>query len=101
VAASFFYGYLRIYTGSVWPTSIAHAVHNAAWGVLGAFTVTSSPVLVNKYLVGDYGVLILVGAAIGAVLVGRLLRGGMDEAQPGGAAHEVTSVAPTATAAPR
>ena len=101
VVASFFYGYLRIYTGSVWPTSIAHAVHNAAWGVLGAFTATSSPVLVNKYLVGDYGILILIGAAIGAVLVGRLLRGGMDEAQPGGAAHEVTSVAPTATAAPR
>ena len=101
VAASFFYGYLRIFTGSVWPTSIAHAVHNAAWGVLGAFTVTSSPVLVNNYLAGDYGVLILIGAAIGAVLVGRLLRGGMDEAQPGGAAHEVTSLAPTATAAPR
>ena len=30
VAASFVYGYLRIYTGSVWPASIAHAVHNAA-----------------------------------------------------------------------
>jgi uncharacterized protein len=81
VAASFFYGYLRIYTGSVWPTSIAHAVHNAAWGVLGAFTATSSAVLVNKYLVGDYGLLILVGAVIGAVLVGRLLRSGMDQAQ--------------------
>jgi uncharacterized protein len=80
VAASFFYGYLRIYTGSVWPTSIAHAVHNAAWGVLGAFTATSSAVLVNKYLVGDYGLLILVGAVIGAVLVGRLLRSGMDQA---------------------
>jgi uncharacterized protein len=73
VAASFFYGYLRIYTGSVWPASIAHSVHNAAWNVLGAFTATSSPVLVNKYLVGDYGILILVGAVIGAVLVGRLL----------------------------
>jgi membrane protease YdiL (CAAX protease family) len=100
VVASFFYGYLRIYTGSVWPTSIAHAVHNAAWGVLGAFTATSSPVLVNKYLVGDYGILILIGAAIGAVLVGRMLRSGMNEAQPGGAAHEVTAV-PAATAAPR
>jgi membrane protease YdiL (CAAX protease family) len=85
VAASFFYGYLRIYTGSVWPTSIAHAVHNAAWGVLGAFTATSSAVLVNKYLVGDYGLLILVGAVIGAVLVGRLLRSGMDQAQEAGA----------------
>lgn len=85
VAASFFYGYLRIFTGSVWPASIAHAVHNAAWGTLGAFTVASSPVLVNKYLVGDFGLLIVVGAAIGAVLVGRMLRDGMDEAQPGAA----------------
>jgi uncharacterized protein len=81
VAASFFYGYLRIYTGSTWPASIAHAVHNAAWGVLGAFTATSYAVLVNKYLVGDYGLLILVGAVIGAVLVGRMLRSGMDQAQ--------------------
>src|SRR3712207_201582 len=29
VAASFVYGYLRLYTGSVWPASLAHAVHNA------------------------------------------------------------------------
>ena len=99
VAASFFYGYLRIYTGSVWPTSIAHAVHNAAWGVLGAFTATSSAVLVNKYLVGDYGLLILVGAVIGAVLVGRLLRSGMDQAQEAGAV--VPEVPPTPTGATR
>jgi uncharacterized protein len=97
VAASFFYGYLRIYTGSVWPTSIAHAVHNAAWGVLGAFTATSSAVLVNKYLVGDYGLLILVGAVIGAVLVGRMLRSGMDQAQEAGAV--VPAVPPTRAAA--
>ena len=91
VAASFFYGYLRIYTGSVWPASIAHAVHNAAWGVLGAFTATSYPVIVNKYLVGDYGILILVGAVIGAVLVGRLLRRGMDEAQWAARSPEATA----------
>ncbi len=45
----------------------------------------------NKYLVGDYGVLNLVGAAIGSVLVDRLLRRGMDEAQGAvSAAPEVT-----------
>ena len=81
VAASFFYGYLRIYTGSIWPTSLAHAVHNAAWGALGAFTATSYPVLVNKYLVGDFGILIFVGAVIGAVLVGRMFRGVLDRPQ--------------------
>ena len=100
VAASFFYGYLRIYTGSVWPASIAHAVHNAAWGVLGAFTATSSAVLVNKYLVGDYGLLILVGAVIGSVLVGRMLGRGMDEAQLGREAPEATAT-PAASTAPR
>ena len=101
VAASFFYGYLRIYTGSVWPTSIAHAVHNAAWGVLGALTVTSSPVLVNLYLVGDYGILILIGVVIGAIGVGYYLRSGMNEAQSGGPAPEVMPATPATTAAPR
>jgi uncharacterized protein len=101
VAASFFFGYLRIYTGSVWPASIAHAVHNAAWGALGAFTATSSPVLVNLYLVGDYGILILIGTVIGAIWVGYFLRSGMNKAQPKGVAPEVTPVPPAATSAVR
>ena len=100
VAASFFFGYLRIYTGSIWPASIAHSVHNAAWGVLGALTATSSPVLVNLYLVGDYGILILVGVVIGAIWLGYYLRRGMNEAQAGTAIPEVT-VPPAATATPR
>jgi len=99
VAASFFFGYLRIYTGSTWPAAIAHAVHNAAWGALGAFTATSSAVLVNKYLVGDYGLLILVGTVIGAVWVGRMLRGGLDRAQGAGAV--VSEAPPTPSAVPR
>src|SRR5215213_9198478 len=100
VAASFVFGYLRIYTGSVWPASIAHAVHNAAWGVLAAFTLTSSPVLVNLYLVGDYGILIVIGTVIGAIWVGRLLRSGMDEAQEAEAqqAGAIPEVPPTPAA---
>jgi membrane protease YdiL (CAAX protease family) len=93
VAASFVYGYLRLYTGSVWPASLAHAVHNAAWGALGAFTVTSYPVLVNKYLVGDFGVLILVGAVIGAVWLNRtLMRRDPDEPRPSVADDEAPAV---------
>src|SRR5688572_11617194 len=38
-----------------------------------AFTATSYPVLVNSYLLGDSGILITVGAAAGAVLVGRMM----------------------------
>jgi membrane protease YdiL (CAAX protease family) len=89
VAASFVYGYLRLYTGSVWPASLAHAVHNAAWDTLGAFTATSYAVIVNKYLVGDYGILILVGAVIGAIwLSRRLMRRGPDEPRPSVASSE-------------
>jgi membrane protease YdiL (CAAX protease family) len=72
VAASFFYGYLRLYGRSLWPASIAHAVHNAAWGVLAAFTATTHPVLVNYYLLGDFGILICIGAAILAFAVSRM-----------------------------
>jgi uncharacterized protein len=71
VAGSFFFGYLRLWTGSVWPASLAHTAHNAAWATLGAFTLTSSPVMINEYLIGDNGILILVGTAVAAVWLGR------------------------------
>jgi membrane protease YdiL (CAAX protease family) len=102
VAASFFFGYMRIYTGSIWPASIAHAVHNAAWNILGAVTlITASPMLVNVYLVGDFGLLILIGTAIGAIWVGHRFKRGMDEAQSGAEATRVAPVPPAAPAAPR
>ena len=102
VGASFFFGYLRIYTGSTWPASIAHSVHNAAWGILGAFTlVTASPVLVNVYLVGDFGLLILIGVVIGAIWLGHYLKGGMDEAQSGAEAPEGAPAHPAASASTR
>src|SRR5215210_5700976 len=101
VAASFFFGYMRIYTGSIWPASIAHSVHNAAWGVLGAFTVTSYPVLVNRYLVGDYGILILIGVVIGAIWLSYYLKSGMDRAQEAGAGAPEVPLTPAAMAAPK
>ncbi len=103
VAASFFFGYLRIYTGSIWPASIAHAVHNAVWNVVGAFTlITASPVLVNVYLVGDFGLLILIGTALGAIWLGHRFKSGMDQAQSDADAevHGVAPVIATAPAAP-
>ena len=63
VAGSFFYGYLRLASGSLWPSSIAHATHNSAWGIMVGFTATSSPLLVNGYLLGDFGIVITVAAA--------------------------------------
>ena len=101
VAASFFFGYLRIYTGSIWPASIAHAVHNAAWNVLGAVTlITAAPVLVNVYLVGDFGLLIFIGTAIGAIWVGHRFKSGMDQAQSGTEVPRVAPAPPSVPAAP-
>src|SRR5215218_6207535 len=100
VAASFFFGYMRIYTGSIWPATIAHAVHNAAWESLGVFTLTSSPVLVNFYLVGDYGILIVIGVAMGAIWLSYYLRRGMDEAQEAEAVPKMPPT-PAASAVPR
>ncbi len=102
VAASFFFGYLRIYTGSIWPASIAHAVHNAVWNTVGAFTlITVSPLLVNVYLVGDFGLLILIVTAIGAIWLGHRFKSGMDKAQQSGAeVPRVVPAPPTAPAAP-
>ena len=74
VAAGFVYGDLRIATGSIWPASIAHGVHNASWGALAALTVTSSPVLVNEYLAGDNGVFILLTTIVAAFWLRRWLR---------------------------
>jgi uncharacterized protein len=82
VAGSFFFGYLRVWTGSVWPASIGHSAHNAAWNALGAFTVTSSPVVVNEYLVGDNGILILIGTAVGAVWLGRKVSNELGDVRP-------------------
>ena len=68
IAASYFYGDLRLATDSVWPAAIAHGVHNTAWGVIAGMTVaTASPVLVNEYLAGDSGLFILL-ATIGAAV---------------------------------
>jgi uncharacterized protein len=82
VAASFFIGYLRLWAGSVWPASIAHSTHNAAWGALGALTLTPNPVVVEEYLAGDNGIFILVGTVFAAVWLTRKLRGELGDLRP-------------------
>ena len=99
VAASFFYGYLRIASGSLWPASIAHATHNSAWVLMVSFTATSSPVLVNSYLLGDSGILITAGAALGAVLVSRFARRDVDRARRDASPPMLEPVTPTAATA--
>ena len=72
-AGSYVFGYLRLWTDSMWPAALGHSAHNGVWGTLTAFTATSSPVIVNEYLVGDNGVLILLGTALVAWWLNRRL----------------------------
>lgn len=64
LAAGFFFGYMRLYSDSVWPAAIGHGIHNFSWGVLSMLTVSSNPVVVEEYLGGDNGVFILVGTIL-------------------------------------
>jgi membrane protease YdiL (CAAX protease family) len=74
IGESFFLGPLRLYTGSVWPASIGHSVHNGLVTTLAAFTATSSPLVVFAYLAGDAGILIVVGLAVVGVLLAYRFR---------------------------
>jgi membrane protease YdiL (CAAX protease family) len=73
-AAGVFYGYLRITSQSVWPAAIAHMSLNITVEQFTALTVAAAP-LAAEYLLGESGVLTLVGIiAVAAWLLSRLNR---------------------------
>jgi uncharacterized protein len=61
--AGVFYGYLRIWTGSVWPVAIAHAAANMAWEISSEVSQTQSP-LVLEYVGGESGAIMIGGLLI-------------------------------------
>lgn len=65
LASAALFGMLREISGSVWPAVLAHFAHNATFAWLGsALITTTDPVLVNEYLAGDTGLLVLVGTLV-------------------------------------
>jgi membrane protease YdiL (CAAX protease family) len=75
IAFSFLIGRLRMMSGSVWPAVVAHFAHNATFAMLATHVVrTDRPVLVNEYLTGDTGLLVLLGTAGCAALLGLRVR---------------------------
>ena len=78
IGESFFLGPLRLYTGSVWPASLGHSVHNGLVTTLAAFTATSSPIVVYYYLAGDAGILIVVGLAVVGIWLAYRFRSSPD-----------------------
>ena len=62
MAFAVLFGELRDRSGSVWPAVIAHMAHNVTLAWLGTSVLrTNHPVVVEEYLVGDTGLLVLAG----------------------------------------
>ena len=60
--AGVFFGFLRLWTGSVWAVAIAHAAANMAWEIMSEMTQTKTP-LVLEYVGGESGVIMIAGLA--------------------------------------
>lgn len=71
--AGVFYGFLRIWTGSVWPVAIAHAAANMAWELMTEMTQTKSP-LVLEYVGGESGLIMIGGLLIFCFVIVRYMR---------------------------
>jgi len=72
--AGVFYGYLRVWTGSVWPVAIAHAVYNFFWNVGSEFVEAKSPTTM-EYIGGESGALVIVGLGVVTLVLIPRLRG--------------------------
>jgi membrane protease YdiL (CAAX protease family) len=72
--AGVFYGYLRLNSNSIWPSTVAHGMINACFKTFGLITVTSSP-LVLEYLAGERSALMMIVTGLAAAwMISRLRR---------------------------
>ncbi len=74
--AGVLYGFLRIWTGSIWPVAVAHGAANSAWNLSSASVGQTSP-MVAEYIGGESGLVMIAGLLIvDAMLIARLRRAG-------------------------
>jgi uncharacterized protein len=73
--AGVFFGFLRLWTGSVWPVAVAHAAANMAWEVMSDMTQTQTP-LVLEYVGGESGVIMIAGLAVFSFFIIRHMNSG-------------------------
>jgi uncharacterized protein len=66
-------GHLRLTTNSVWPSAILHAAHNVFWNLFAMATVASPQIA--EYVVGESGVLPVLGYTIVVVAIVVIARG--------------------------
>ena len=87
--AGVFFGFLRLWTGSVWAVAIAHAAANMAWEVMTEMTQTKSP-LVLEYVGGESGVIMIVGLLVFSFFIIRYMRSGRFQACFGNLVFDLT-----------
>ena len=68
-----FYGFLRIWTGSVWTVAIAHGAANAAWNLFAQSNTTRTP-LVEEMLGGESGIIVILGLAVICLVLVAVMR---------------------------
>jgi membrane protease YdiL (CAAX protease family) len=72
--AGAFFGFLRLWTASVWPVAIAHGVYNFVWG-LGSEVIKAERAETMEYIGGESGILIITALVVlSFVLVPRIRR---------------------------
>ncbi|HMQ92597.1 MAG TPA: CPBP family intramembrane metalloprotease [Amaricoccus sp.] len=70
--AGVFYGFLRLWTGSVWPVALAHAATNTAWDMTGKLSQARSALAV-EYVGGESGLLVIGGLIVVALVIRRAM----------------------------
>lgn len=70
--AGVFYGFLRVWTGSVWPVAIAHSAVNLAWGLSREVSATQSPAVL-EYVGGESGLVMITALLIADLIFIQLL----------------------------
>jgi membrane protease YdiL (CAAX protease family) len=70
--AGVFYGFLRVWTGSVWPVAIAHSAVNMAWALSSEVSATQSPAVL-EYIGGESGLVMISGLLIADLILIRVL----------------------------
>jgi uncharacterized protein len=66
--AGVFFGALRMKTGSVWPSALAHGAVNIGWDLSLKLTDTRTP-LTTEYLGGESGLFMIAGLAVVTMIV--------------------------------
>jgi membrane protease YdiL (CAAX protease family) len=71
--AGVFYGFLRVWTGSIWPVAIAHGAANGAWDLFEQTNTTRTP-LVLEFLGGESGLIVILSLVVITLILVAVMR---------------------------